>query len=229
MNTKLLIYAAYTELTKTARGTLKGTKIEDITNTIEKFAIFSAVAATTAAIPNVGGVISMISQTGLVWGTYIAINKQLGISMSDNLAKFIGSAMLTNLATNAASYLVAYIGAGILSLLPISNILSIALLAVMGYVLIYASAILYLKLLTEVMRTKGTFNLDESDATKNMIKNVVKNSNVKEIIKEGRNAFKEAQKNGQFQAAKDNPTCPHCGETIKPGQKFCSRTGAQLF
>ena len=81
MNTKLLIYAAYTELTKTARGTLKGTKIEDITNTIEKFAIFSAVAATTAAIPNVGGVISMISQTGLVWGTYIAINKQLGTEL----------------------------------------------------------------------------------------------------------------------------------------------------
>lgn len=229
MNTNILIYAAYTELTKAAKGTLAGSKIEDIASTINKFALFSAVAATTSLIPGVGGVISMISQTGLVWGTYVAINKQLGISMSDNLAKFIGSAMLTNIATNAAGYLVAYIGAGILSFLPLSNLLSIALLAVMGYVLIYASAILYLKLLTEVMKAKGTFELDESDKTKDMIKNVVKNSNMKEIIKEGRNAFKEAEKNGEFQAAKDNPICPYCGETIKPGQKFCTVTGKQLF
>lgn len=229
MNVNVLLFAAFTELNKAAKGTLEGTKIENIAEIINTFAIFSAVASGVSLLPGIGSVIAMISQTGLVWGTYIKINKELGISMKENVAKFIGAAMLTNIAANAVTYLLAYVGAGILSYLPFANVLSTVLLAAIGYILIYLSAVLYLKLLTEVMKAKGTFELDESDDTKKMIKSVVENSNLDEIIKEGRKVFKEAEKSGEFKKAMNNMKCPYCGETIKKGQKYCSACGNKLF
>lgn len=228
MNVKILLYAAYSELEKAAKGFIKGSQLDAVVDVINRFAIYSAVASVVASVPGIGGVIAMLSQTGLVWGTYVMINKTLGISMKENVVKFIGSAMLTNLATNAASYLVAYIGASILTILPFGNVLSVALYGMMGYILIYASSVLYLNLLTKVMKAKGSFDLDDSDDTRKIIDNVVKNSDIKQIIKEGRETFKEKEKSGEFQDAIKNPKCPICRNSIKKDQKFCSNCGYKL-
>ena len=228
MNTKVLLYLAFRELEKASKGTLSGTKIESIADVINRFAIFSAVAAVVNTIPGVGGVIAMLTQTGLVWGTYIKINETLGISMKENVAKFIGSAMLTNISTNALSYAAAYIGASILSWLPGANLLMTVFIAVMGYAIIYVSALLYLKLLTEVMKAKGSFDLNESDETKDLINKVMSNTDVKSVIKEARNVFDEVKESGEFDAALNNKKCPYCGEAVKPGQKFCSVYGKPL-
>lgn len=228
MNVKILLYAAFKELEKASKGTLSGTKIEGIADVINRFAIFSAVASAANTIPGVGGIITMLSQTGLVWGTYLKINENLGISMKENVAKFIGSAMLTNISANALSYAAAYIGASILSWLPGANLLMIAFMAAMGYALIYVSALIYLKLLTEVMKAKGSFDLDDSDDTKELIEEVVKNTDVKGAIKEARKAFDESKESGEYDAALNNTKCPYCGETIKPEQKFCSVYGKSL-
>ena len=97
MNVKILLYAAFKELEKASKGTLSGTKIESIADVINRFAIYSAVSTAANAIPGVGSIITMLTQTGLVWGTYLKINETLGISMKENVAKFIGSAILTNI------------------------------------------------------------------------------------------------------------------------------------
>ena len=117
MHVKLLLLAAFKELECVAKGSIKGTKLESIEEVINKFAIYAAVASTTVLIPGIGGVISMLTQTGLVWGTYVKINQELGISMKENVIKFIASAMLTNIATNIGTYIIAYLGAAILTLL----------------------------------------------------------------------------------------------------------------
>lgn len=228
MNIKYLLYAALTELQKAAKGALEGTEIEVIADTINRFAIYSAVASAVAMFPGPTGVIAMLSQCGLVWGTYLAINKHLGISLKEEVVKFIGSAVLTNLATAATTLVASYVGATILSWLPFANLLAGVLIAAMGYVLIYLSAIVYLNILTKVMRVKGSFNIDQSQATKELIADVVNETDVKGIIKEGTQLFKEAYKNGEFKAARKNPTCPYCGETLKEGQKFCSVYGHKL-
>lgn len=228
MHVKLLLLAAFKELECVAKGSIKGTKLESIEEVINKFAIYAAVASTTVLIPGIGGVISMLTQTGLVWGTYVKINQELGISMKENVIKFIASAMLTNIATNIGTYIIAYLGAAILTLLPFANVLAVALMACIGYILIYVSAILYLKLLTEVMGAKGSFDFDESDEMKETIKNVVKNSNVKEMVKEAKKNFEEIKKSGEFDEARKNMRCPYCGEELKKGQKFCSTYGHQL-
>ncbi len=228
MNVKILLYAAFKELEKASKGTLSGTKIGSIADVINRFAIYSAVSTAANAIPAVGSIITMLTQTGLVWGTYLKINETLGIPMKENVAKSIGSAMLTNISTNAISYAAAYIAASIFSWLPGANFLMMAFMAAMGYILIYVSALLYLKLLTEVMKAKGSFDLDDSDETEELIKKVVKDTDVKEAIKEARSVFDESKESGEFEAAKNNTTCPYCGETIKPGQKFCSMYGNPL-
>ena len=159
-----LLYAAFTELQEAAMGLLSGTKIETIAEKINKFAIYSAVAgAAVCAVPGAGGTIAALTQTGLVWTLYVQINKTLGISIKDNVLKFIGSAVLTNLAANAGTYIVAYAAASILSFIPgLGTAGAVLIGAATGYMVIYAAAIVYLKLLTKMMKAKGNFEFDES-------------------------------------------------------------------
>lgn len=228
MDVKVLLVSAFKELEKAAKGAIKGTELEKVAKVINQFAIYAAVASATALVPGIGSIITVIAQTGLVWGTYLKINKELGISMKDEVLKFIASAMITNMATNLGVYLVLYLGVTIITTLPFAGLLTVSLYAAVGYILIYASAILYFKLLCEVMGAKGNFDLDKSDDTKQIIQNVVKNTNLKEIVKEAKDSFDEKKKSGEFDAAMKNPKCPYCGEKIKEGQKFCSKYGNQL-
>ena len=98
----------------------------------------------------------------------------------------------------------------------------------MGYVLIYAAAIIYLKLITHFVHPDGTVSITESDGTKDVIKDIVRESSMRDIIKEGRESFKEAKKDGSLDKAKANPKCPNFGADIQQGQKFCSNCGLEL-
>lgn len=223
-----LVVAAYTDLVKFSNGLLEESKIGEISDTIHRYAMFSAVASSFMLMPGFGSLAAALAQTGLVWGTYVAINKVIGINLSQNVMKFVGSAMLTNLATNASSYVLAYVGAIVLTIIPGANLLAIPLLGAMGYILIYASAIIYLKLLTKVFRTTGGFNLDDSDKTRDMIDETVKGSDIEEIIKEGRDNFNAAKNSGEFKEARKNPRCPSCGYAVKKDQRYCSNCGCHL-
>ena len=228
MKVSTLLMAAYLELVKASNGIIEDSKIGPLSSTIHKYAIYSAVSASFSLAPGIGAIVTALSQTGLVWGTYVAINKELGISLKENVLKFIGAAMLTNLATNAGSALIAYLGAAILAFIPLGNLLSVGLMGAIGYILIYASAILYLKLLTNVMKAKGNYEMDESERTKNIIKSVVEEANIKDIFKEGKENFDAAKKSGEFKNARNNLECPSCGANFKKGQKFCSNCGFKL-
>lgn len=60
-----------------------------------------AVLAVAAAWIPIGG-LDVAVLTGNIWTMYVRINKQLGISFSDNMMKSIGSAVAANLASNLA-------------------------------------------------------------------------------------------------------------------------------
>ncbi len=219
-----ILLLALKELERALKGSLSGRQIDNIVSKISSFAIYSAIAGTASAFTGIGSIIAILTQTGLVWGLYVMINKELGISMKEETVKFIASAMLTNLVCNAGAYLVTCIAAWILSLFPIFAPATFVIGAVLGYVLIYISAVVYIKLLTEVMNTTGTYQLGQNDDTKSKIKNVVDSTNVKEIIKEAREEFRKAEKRGDLQ----NPKCPYCGEPVTLTQKFCTRCGHKL-
>lgn len=228
MNISPLLYAAFKELQDASKGALTGTKIESISGIINKYAIYSAVAQMASLAGGIGSVVAFLTQTGLVWTTYVKINKELGISMSENTMKFVGSAVLTNLIANAGIYLVAVVTAWLIGMIPVLNFAAIAVEVVIAYVLIYASALIYLKLLTEVMRAKGSYELEESEDTEDLIKKIVKDTDIKGVVKEGRNAFKEAKDSGELERIKNAPECYNCGKKITGTENFCSSCGAKL-
>lgn len=230
MNPTPILGKALQELDKAMQGTLDGTKISAIKDTIRGFAIAAALASAMAGLaPGIAGVVALLTQTGFVWATYVKINNTLGISMTKDTAKFLGSAIVTNIALNAGAFIGAVIAAGLLAFIPgLGSAASAAIDAAMGYVLIYAAAIIYLKLITHFVHPDGTVSITESDGTKDVIKDIVRESSMRDIIKEGRESFKEAKKDGSLDKAKANPKCPNCGADIQQGQKFCSNCGLEL-
>lgn len=230
MNPTPILGKALQELDKAMQGTLDGTKISAIKDTIRGFAIAAALASAVAGLaPGIAGVVALLTQTGFVWTTYVKINNTLGISMTKDTAKFLGSAIVTNIALNAGAFIGAVIAAGLLAFIPgLGSAASAAIDAAMGYVLIYAAAIIYLKLITHFVHPDGTVSITESDGTKDVIKDIVRESSMRDIIKEGRESFKEAKKDGSLDKAKANPKCPNCGADIQQGQKFCSNCGLEL-
>lgn len=230
MNPTPILGKALQELDKAMQGTLDGTKISAIKDTIRGFAIAAALASAVAGLaPGIAGVVALLTQTGFVWATYVKINNTLGISMTKDTAKFLGSAIVTNIALNAGAFIGAVIAAGLLAFIPgLGSAASAAIDAAMGYVLIYAAAIIYLKLITHFVHPDGTVSITESDGTKDVIKDIVRESSMRDIIKEGRESFKEAKKDGSLDKDKANPKCPNCGADIQQGQKFCSNCGLEL-
>lgn len=230
MNPTPYLYFAFKGLNEAMKGSLDGTKIESIKETINNFAIASAIASMAAgAIPGVAGVVAALTQAGFVWATYVKINKTLGISMSENTAKFIGSAIVTNIVAGGGALLAAYAGAAVLSFIPIfGQVASAAIDGALGYIIIYASAVIYLLLISKMIQPNGTLKVAANDNTKRIIEDIVKDSNLKDIIKEGRNSYKKAKADGSLDKAKKNPKCPGCRTEVMPGQKFCSNCGTAL-
>ena len=218
------------ELDKAMQGTLDGTQIACISETISGYAIAAAIASGVAGVaPGFAGVAAALTQAGFVWATYVKINKTLDISMSENTAKFIGSAIVTNLITNAGAFVAVLIGSSILSIVPVfGQAAAIALNAGLGYTIVYVSAIIYLKLITKLMQPDGTLKVSESDDTKHIIRNIIKESNIKEMVKEGKASYNQAKEDGSIDRAKTAKKCPKCGSEVKDGQRFCSECGEEL-
>lgn len=231
MNLTPYLYLACKSLNDAMKGSLDGTKIESIKETINNFAIASAVAGLAAAVfPGVAGVVAMLTQTGFIWATYVQINKTLGISMSEHTAKFLASAIITNIATNAGATLAAYAAAAVISFIPLlGQALAAATVAALGYMMVYVAAVIYLMVISRLMQPNGKLEVKEDDDTKHIIEEIIKKNNIKEIIKEGRDSYKKAKADGSLDKAKKNPKCPVCGAEVKPEQKFCSDCGSALM
>lgn len=230
MNIAPFLAKACQELDQVMQGTLDGTKIACISETISGYAIAAAIASGVAGIaPGFAGVAAALTQAGFVWATYVKINKTLDISMSENTAKFIGSAVVTNLVTSAGAFVAVLIGSSILSIVPVfGQAAAIALNAGLGYTIVYVSAIIYLKLITKLMQPDGTLKVSESDDTKHIIRNIIKESNIKEMVKEGKASYNQAKEDGSIDRAKNAKKCPKCGSEVKDGQRFCSECGYEL-
>lgn len=228
-NSKL--YAVVYALCDEAFKHLSGEKRDEIIEIIQEFAIFSAASALVGnLVPEAGGLITAIAQTALVWTLYVKINNIIGLEMSDNTAKFIGSAILTNLSLNAGSLLLGYAGAVAASFVPIfGQFTAAAIEATLGYTLIYVSAVLYLIFLTKVFQAKGKIEITGSKEEKEIIKGVIKNTSLKDLIKEAKNNYKEAKNRGDIDRASKNLKCPVCGEHVDSCKKYCTKCGTKLM
>lgn len=217
-----MLAKALKEFDRSVNNMIKSTQIKNLEQTIREFAIASAVASAAAGVvPGAGGVLAGLAQTGIVWSLYLQINKELGISVKKDTMKFIASAMVTNLLTNVGAYILAILAGSLLSFIPGGGVVVCGMI---GYVVIYTCAILYLQLLTKVMKTKGTIEINNREETNKIIKDVIKNADIKDIVNEGKANFKTVD----LDKARNNPTCPVCHKNITVGQHFCSNCGTCL-
>ena len=218
------------DLKNALQGNLSGTQISSAQETIRNYAIAAAVAGAIArTVPGLAGILAMLAQTGLVWATYVKINQTLGISMKEHTAKFLGSAIASNIITNVGALLISYAAAAIIALIPIlGQALAATANAAIGYIFIYTCAIIYLKLITDLVRPDGTIDVAETDDTKHIIKEIIKRNNMEQIIREGRDNYKKAKNDGIIDAAIKHRRCPNCGFPVTDGQKFCSNCGSAL-
>ena len=79
-----------------------------------------------------------------------------------------------------------------------------------------------------MMQPDGTLKVSESDDTKHIIRDIIKESNIKDMIKEGKASYKKAKDDGSINKAKNAQKCLKCGAEVKDGQKFCSECGGLL-
>jgi hypothetical protein len=230
MNVAPILYAAIMSLQKSMNGMLSGTQIDQISEKIKRFAIASAVTTgISCTAPGAGAAIAVVAQTGLVWTLYVQINKTLGISIKENMLKFIGSAVLTNLINNFGSYIASYVLAGVASLfIGVGTAVAFLIGAAIGYVCIYTAAVIYLKLLTKFVGGDGSVKINDEKAAKDAVDDVFGNTDVKSAIEEAQSAFKDARRNGELRDARRYPKCPACGKPITHEQKFCSNCGSNL-
>lgn len=216
-------------LTKALQGLIDATsnmiqssKIQNLDGTIKKFAVASAVTSAAAGlVPGFSGTLAALAQTGMIWTLYLKINEELGVSIKKETLKFIASAIATNLLTNAGAIILSVIASSILSFIPGG---AVVICASMGYVIIYACAILYLQLLTKVMKAKGSIDIKNNDETVQIIKDVVKDAKIKDIINEGKENFKTVD----LDKERKNPKCPVCNGDIVVGQPYCPNCGSCL-
>ncbi|MBQ9311276.1 MAG: zinc ribbon domain-containing protein [Bacteroidales bacterium] len=218
------------ELDKAMQGTLNGTKIEGIAETISHFALASAVASMAAAvIPGAGGAMAAIAQAGFVWATYVKINKTVGLSMTTETAKFLANAIATNIITQYGALMAGHFVAGVLSFIPLFGSAGAALAeGAIGYGLIYAAAYVYLKLISRVIKPDGSIQVAEDDSTKKIIEEIMNREDMGGLFREGAKQFKEARTSGALDRAMKAHNCPDCGSPFNPGDHFCSVCGKDL-
>lgn len=166
---------------------------------IKKCAVGAAIAGVGSGwLPGAGGLVATAAWVAAIWTMYALINKKLGISVKENVLKSLASAILTNILAAAGAYLLALLAGGILSFIPgIGTAAAIAVDAMLGYVTVFVSGILYLNLLTMMYEKYGNANFDGKDI-KGLAKSVTENANIKGMMDEAKAAYKEDKKSGKF-------------------------------
>lgn len=231
METNSKLYAVVYALCDEAFKHMSGEKRDEIIKIIKEFSIFSAAMALAGNIvPGAGSILTVIGQTGLIWTLYVKINNIIGLELSENTAKFLGSAILTNLSLNAGSLLVGYAGAVVASFIPLfGQCTAVALEASLGYALIYVSAVLYLIFLHKVFQVKGKIEITGGKEDDEIIKEVIKNTKLEELIREAKNRYKEDKISGNIDCASKNLKCPVCGKLVDTSKKYCTKCGTKLM
>lgn len=194
----VLVYALRA-LEQASKDVIDSQKIEKAGDTIKGCAITAAVAGIGSGwLPGVGALVATAAWVAAIWGMYVKINKDLGISIKDNILKSLASAILTNILASAGSLILMLTGSFLLSFIPgLGSVGAIAIDGFIGYITVFASGVLYIKLLTKLFKAGKGFNIAESEV-KRVADDIVKEDNIPNILKDGKKAYKEDKRKGKF-------------------------------
>lgn len=199
MSPNVLVYALRA-LEQATRDVIKSKNIEKAGETIKKCSIAAAVAGVgTGWLPGAGALVASVAWVAAIWGMYVKVNIDLGISIKKNVLKSLASALLTNIIASAGSYILMIVASFLLSFIPgFGTVGAVAIDGMIGYITVFASGVLYINLLTKLFKAGKGFTFTEEEA-KGLAKDIVDESDMRTIIKEGRDAYKEDKKAGKFE------------------------------
>ena len=200
MNPTPLLYFAVKALGDASKGYLTEQQLTKVQDTIMGCAVTAAIAGVGSGwLPGAGSLVASAAWVAAIWTMYVKINKDLNISIRDNILKSLASAFLTNIIASAGALIIGWAAAMVLSIIPgLGTVGAIAIDGMIGYITVFASGVLYINLLTKVMKAKGKLEFSESDDLGKMAKDIIKAGDVKSIMKEARQSYKMAKKNGAF-------------------------------
>jgi uncharacterized protein (DUF697 family) len=172
-------------------------EIADIIKLHAKGATAASVASTVATtwLPGAGGPALMVVEIGFVWTMFVRLNKKINLTMSKPLLKTLGAGLIAQLAPMAAGILV--LGAA-LSFIPGGSIAAAALEAATTYAATIASGFVYLKVLTKLFKEGKDPSTLSADALKGAVNEVIKNENMKEVLREAKEDYKRAKESGEL-------------------------------
>lgn len=198
MHPGVLVYALKA-LEQASTEIIGSEKIKKAGDTIMACAVVAAIAGVGSGwLPGAGALVATAAWVATIWGMYVKINKDLGISIKDNVLKSLASAILTNILAAAGSLVLMLVGSFLLSFFPlIGQGAAIVVDGIIGYITVFASGVLYIRLLTKLFKAGSNLNFSEGDAKK-FAKDIVEESNISEILKEGKKAYNDDKKAGKF-------------------------------
>ena len=161
---------------------------KDIADCVVGHSAAAGVAALAAGVlPGAGAAIAAVAATGAVWVMYIRMTKMIGAEIGKNALKFIASAVVSNLAMNAASMVA-------LSFIPG---LGAVACGVIQFVTVYAAGLIFLNLMTRLFKVQRMDVENISDEEwKTSIKSAMKSVNLGVVFKEAVSLFVEMKRDG---------------------------------
>lgn len=167
---------------------------EDIAKIISMHALGAAASgAATAWIPGAGATVATAGQIAFIWSMYVRISDRVGINLSKKKLKFLGSAIVSNLASAAGSYL----AATAISLIPgVGSVAAVLLMAGAGYALVTVAGIIYINLMSSLIKTGADMTAMSDEELKAKMTEIMKEQNIKGMMKDAQTEYVKARKAG---------------------------------
>lgn len=207
------------DLGKALGGNFSGSQLAGIKDSILSFAVASAVAnAIGGAFPGGIAVVATLVQSGLTVALFMKINRLLNVNFQENVVKVIAAAFATGIVANASTLIIFYAAAAVINFIPvIGSAVAATANAAMGYIYIYVAAVIYLKLVSLLAQPDGTIRTPEASEAKRIIAEIMERTDMKELVKEGKNSYKQAEQDGSIAKAMNNRRCPNCQTPVEEG------------
>lgn len=165
---------------------------EEIADIVKTHSAGAAAAGVAAGwVPGAGGLVAAGICAGFIWTMYGRINSKIGLPLTENIVKSLGTGIATNL---AAYFIGGLIVQTILSVLPgIGSVGAAALAGGTCYGLTMASGFVYLKLLTTLFLGGKDPTTMDADSLTRAAHDVVANENIRQVISDSKSSYKPTQ------------------------------------
>jgi len=143
-------------------------------------------------IPGAGGIAATGICMGFIWTMYGRINSKIGLPVTENVIKSLGTAIATNL---GAYFVGGLITSTVFSILP--GLGSVGASVVVGgtsYALTLASGYVYLKVLTNLFLSGNDPARMDVDSFKKAAEHVVASENMKQVIADAKSSYTPPKK-----------------------------------